>query len=168
MTAGRRLQFLSIQATLRSCAGSYERREPAPVSRHASSILLPCCEKGEPAPASRHATQPLIALLESHSTVNEVNALEEPDFIITEMTLDTAATTHAADRLDFLQHQVHESEGIRAGQTFGCAGGKKLANEGEVNIVMVAPGGIESELEAMIHITKITRPLLSVTQMTKN
>ena len=84
------------------------------------------------------------------------------------MTLDTGATTHAADRLDFPGQVVRESEGSKTGQTFGCAGGKKLANEGEVHVVMVAPGGIECELEATVQITKITRGLLSVTQMTKN
>ena len=39
---------------------------------------------------------------------------------------------------------------------------------GEVHIAMVAPGGIECELEATVQITKITRPLLSVTQMSQN
>ena len=72
------------------------------------------------------------------------------------MTLDTGATTHAADRLDFPEQEVKESAGSRAGQTFGWAGGKRLANEGEVNIVMIAPGGLECELGATIQITKIT------------
>ena len=84
------------------------------------------------------------------------------------MTLDTGATTHAADRFDFPGQTVRESEGSKAGQTFGCAGGKKLINEGEVHVVMVAPGGIECELEAKVQITKITRQLPSVTQMIKN
>ena len=87
---------------------------------------------------------------------------------MTDMALDAHATAHDADRFDFPEQDVHESEGSRAGQTFGCAGGKKLANEDEVNIVMVAPGGIECDLEAAIQITKITRPLLSVTQMTRH
>ena len=102
------------------------------------------------------------------SDAHEAHALEEPEFLITEMTFDTGATTHAADRLDFPGQVVHESAGSKSGQTFGCAGGKKLANEGEVHIVMMAPGGIECELETTVQITKITRPLLSVTQMTKN
>ena len=33
---------------------------------------------------------------------------------------------------------------------------------------MIAPGGLECELDATIQITKITRPLLSVFQMTKS
>ena len=79
--------------------------------------------------------------------------LEEPEFIITEMTFDTGATTHAADRHDFPGQTVRESEGSKAGQTFGCAGGKQLVNEGEVHIVMVAPGGIECEFAATVQIT---------------
>ena len=73
----------------------------------------------------------------------EACTLEKPEFIVTEMTLDTGATTHAADRLEFPEQEVRESAGSKAGQTVGCAGGKRLANEGEVNIVMVAPGGVE-------------------------
>ena len=80
----------------------------------------------------------------------EARVLEEPEFIVTEMTLDTAATTHAADSVDFPEQEVRESGGSTAGQTFGCAGGKRLANEGEVNIVMVASGGIECEIDATI------------------
>ena len=63
---------------------------------------------------------------------------------------------------------MKESEGSKAGQQFGCAGCKMLANEGEVHIMMIAPGGLECELETTIQITKITRPLLSVTQTTRN
>ena len=100
----------------------------------------------------------------------EVNALpdQEPEFIETEMTLDTGATVHAADRLDLPGHEVRESAGSRAGQKFGCAGGKLISNEGECKVFMVAPGGIECEIDTTIQIAKITRPLLSVTQMTKN
>ena len=63
------------------------------------------------------------------------------------MRFDIGATTQAADRLDFPEQVSRESEGSRTGQTFGCAGGKKLANEGEVHVVIVAPGGIECEIE---------------------
>ena len=100
----------------------------------------------------------------------EVNALpdQEPEFIETEMTLDTGATVHAADRLDLPGHEVSESAGSRAGQKFGCAGGKLISNEGECKVLMVAPGRIECEIDTTIQIAKITRPLLSVTQMTKN
>ena len=59
-----------------------------------------------------------------------LNALpEEPEFYEVETTLDTGATTHAADRVDFPGYEVEESPGSRAGQFFGCACGESLANE---------------------------------------
>ena len=97
-----------------------------------------------------------------------INGLEEPEFIETEMTLHTGATIHAADRLDFHRHVVQESEGSKAGQKFGCAGGKMLANESEVHIMMIAPSSLECELETFIQITKISWQVLSVTQITRN
>ena len=114
------------------------------------------------------ASQKLCSFFGIENAEDQACVLEEPEFIVTEMTLDTGATTHAADRLDFPEQEVKESAGSRSGQTFGCAGGKRLANEGEVNIVMIAPGGLECELDTTIQITKITRPLLSVSQMTKS
>ena len=122
----------------------------------------------EPLRGETQSGQALNCFYGIDSADGTLNALDEPEFIETEMTLDTGATTHAADRLDFPQHVVTESEGSKAGQRFGCAGGKMLENEGEVHIMMIAPGGLECELETAIQITKITRPLLSVTQMTRN
>ena len=70
-------------------------------------------EQGKPEPCSFYGIE---------NDAEEAHALEEPEFFITEMTLDTGATTHAADRLDFPGQTVHESAGSKAGQTFGCAG----------------------------------------------
>ena len=92
----------------------------------------------------------------------------EPEFIEVEMALDSGASVHAADRVDFPGHEVRESAGSKAGQKFGCAGGKMLANEGESDILMIAPGGIGCEISTTIQIAKITRPLLSVSQMTRS
>ena len=100
----------------------------------------------------------------------EIHALPEaePEYIEVEMALDSGASVHAADRVDFPGHEVRESAGSKAGQKFGCAGGKMLPNEGESDILMVAPGGIGCEISTTIQIAKITRPLLSVSQMTRN
>ena len=43
-----------------------------------------------------------------------------------------------------------------------------MANEGKCKVLMVAPGGIGCELEMDTQIAKITRPLLSVSQMTRH
>ena len=91
---------------------------------------------------------------------------EEPEFYEVECTLDTGATTHAADRVDFPGYDVEESPGSRAGQLFGCAGGKSLRNEGQMTVEMTSPmEGIPIKL--CTQVTKVTRPLLSVTKITE-
>jgi hypothetical protein len=97
-----------------------------------------------------------------------LNALpEEPEFYEVETTLDTGATTHAADRVDFPGYEVEESPGSRAGQLFGCAGGKSLENEGQMTINMVSP--LEgTPIQLCTQVTKVTRPLLSVTKITED
>ena len=103
----------------------------------------------------------------NESADGELNALpEEPEFYEVETTLDTGATTHAADRVDFPGYEVEESPGSRAGQQFGCAGGKALKNEGQMTINMVSP--LEgTPIRMCTQVTKVTRPLLSVTKITE-
>ena len=100
--------------------------------------------------------------------VNVLPGEQELEFIETEMTLDIGATVHAADRDDLPAHIMMESAGSKAGQKLGCAGGKLVANEGECKILLVAPGGISCELAMIVQIAKITRPLISVIQMTRH
>ena len=100
--------------------------------------------------------------------VEELNALpegEEPEFLEVEMTLDTGATVHACDRIDFPGCEVTESPGSTAGQHFQAAGGKLIPNEGQASIALFGPGGVEMAMT--MQIAKITRPLLSVTKMTE-
>ncbi len=99
--------------------------------------------------------------------VEELNVLPEgePEFLEVEMTLDTGATVHAADRLDFPGCSVVESAGSKAGQQFQAAGGKLIPNEGQAYIQLFAEG---IEMAMTVQIAKITRPLLSVTKMTES
>ena len=69
--------------------------------------------------------------------------------------------------MDLLGYGVEESPGSRAGQQFGCAGGKSLSNEGQMTINMVSPlEGTQTKL--CTQVTKVTRPLLSVTTITED
>ena len=104
------------------------------------------------------------------AVTQEINALpdfQEPEFIEVEMTLDTGATVHAADRIDLPYHLVLDSPGSLAGQQFQAAGGKLIDNEGQATVAMLAPGS-DCELTCNIQIAKVTRPLLSVTKMTES
>ena len=97
-----------------------------------------------------------------------VNALpEEPEYYEVEMTLDTGASAHAADRVDFAGYEVKESPGSKAGQLFGCAGGKSLRNEGQMEVNMLSPDE-GTAIELCTQVTKVTRPLLSVSKMTED
>ncbi|MBV60664.1 MAG: hypothetical protein CMH65_05125 [Nevskiales bacterium] len=97
----------------------------------------------------------------------ELNVLpeDEPEFIEIEMTLDTGATVHAADRIDFPGCHVLESPGSRAGQHFQTAGKKTIPNEGQSNILLTTMSGVDMAMT--VQIAKISRPLLSVTKMTE-
>ncbi len=100
--------------------------------------------------------------------VEQLHALPEtaePEFIEVKTTLDTGATTHATNRVDFPGCEVRESAGSKAGQMFQAAGGKTLPNEGESTMYMVSPEG--TELCLNMQIAEITRPLISVTKMTE-
>ena len=54
---------------------------------------------------------------------------EEPEFIETEITLDTGATIHAADRADFPAHELLESVGSKAGEKLCWAVDKLIPKE---------------------------------------
>jgi hypothetical protein len=99
----------------------------------------------------------------------ELNALpnEEPEFYEVETTLDTGASTHAADRVDFPGYVVEESPGSRAGQLFVCVGGVSLENEGQITVDMISP--IEgTAIKLCTQVTDVTRALLSVTEITEH
>ena len=104
-------------------------------------------------------------LTEDEETVNVLP--EEPEFYEVETTLDTGASAHAASRVDFPGYEVVESPGSRAGQHFGCAGGKSLLNEGQMTVDMVSPLE-ETPISLCTQVTQVTRPLLSVTKMTED
>ena len=52
--------------------------------------------------------------------------------------MDTGASTHAADRVDFPGYGVDESPGSRAGQLFGCAAGNSFIHEGQMTVDMIS------------------------------
>ena len=100
--------------------------------------------------------------------VEELHVLpgEEPEHYEVEVTLDTGESAHAADRVDFPGYAVEESPGSRAGQLFGCAGGKSLKNESQMTVEMISP--IEgTAIRLCTQVTKVTRPLLSVSKITE-
>ncbi len=129
---------------------------------------LPAKPKEVPAKGEEETSHGTMAMF-IEAPNQELNALpeaEEPEFIEVEMTLDTGATVHAADRVDLPGHTVEESPGSRVGQKFQGAGGKFIDNEGQTMVAMLAPESAV-ELDCCFQIAKVTRPLLSVTKITE-
>ena len=78
----------------------------------------------------------------THVPGEEINVLpiaEEPEFLEVEWTADTGATVHVADKESLPFHTVRPSAGSRARQNVEAAGGKLIANEGEINVIMLPP-----------------------------
>ena len=113
-----------------------------------------------------------IVSLFTHVSGEEINVLpsaEEPEFLEVEWTADTGATVHVADKESLPFHTVRPSAGSRLGQNFQAAGGKLIANEGEINVIMLPPDVEEGiELSACVQCAKVTRPLLSISKITES
>ena len=92
---------------------------------------------------SQNKTKPLDSInLFTAVPSEEINVLPsvvEPEFIDVEFTADTGATVHVADKDSLPCHVMQPSVGSRMRQNFQAAGGKLLANEGEINIIMLPP-----------------------------
>ena len=130
---------------------------------------LPAEPKTKSAEASARISSTGTLSMAFFGEVEQLNSLSvaEPEFIEVEMTLDTGASVHVINCLDIPGFNVLESAGSKAGQNFQAAGGKLIANEGEILLHMVAPGtGVE--LACTLQVAKVTRPLLSVTKITEN
>ena len=77
--------------------------------------------------------------------------------------LDSGATDSCAPHAMCAEIRSRESEGSRRGQMYTAAGGKRLANEGEKEILMVTPDG--EAVTTNWQTVDITRPLSSVRQI---
>ena len=91
----------------------------------------------------------------------------EPEFLEVECCLDTGAAVHAADRVDFPGHAVEASPGSQAAQKFQAAGGKVIANEGQLHALMEPPNCNRVQLQVCFQVAKVSRPLISVSKLTE-
>ena len=157
-TKATRKAMPALSEKLSSRAGTTEEEE---------SKINPACGRRMRSAATTGQKDQVINLFSPVEVLNALPSAPEPEFIEVEVTLDTGATVHAADRIDFPGHEVRESEGSRAGQRFQGASGKFINNEGEINVTMIAPGCV-GELMSCFQVAKVTRPLLSVSRMTES
>ena len=93
--------------------------------------------------------------------VAEVNSmLDEPEFLVIEICLDSGAGDHVLSRVDVPGFTIEESPGSRAQQHFVAAGGKRLPNEGQVRLHLL--GQANTGIQSLFQVAEVTRPLWSV------
>jgi hypothetical protein len=103
----------------------------------------------------------------------EFNCLPIQDWqdIEVEFALDSGCCAHIMDaKLDAPGYQVQESEGSRHGKGFVVGNGERINNEGEVALNLDAPDGRggSQPLRSVFQSAKVTRPLMSVSQICDN
>ena len=92
----------------------------------------------------------------------EVNAL--PSRPVIKVAIDSGAADHVINPDDVPGHTVVPSAGSRAGKHFLAAGGHRIPNQGQLNL-MVSGEGFSGRVKSTFQAAPVTRPLLSVSKI---
>ncbi|MDP7353445.1 MAG: hypothetical protein QF739_11765, partial [Acidimicrobiales bacterium] len=88
-------------------------------------------------------------------------SIDEPEFLIIEIALDSGAGDHVISRMDLPGAPVRDSRGSRSGQHFLAAGGQRLPTEGEMALILVDEK-TGATVDSVFQVAEVTRPLWSV------
>ncbi len=88
-------------------------------------------------------------------------SIDEPEFLIIEIALDSGAGDHVISRMDLPGAAVRDSRGSRSGQHFLAAGGHRLRNQGEMALTLVDER-TSAVVDSVFQVADVTRPLWSV------
>ena len=104
------------------------------------------------------------------ASADEVCAVDEPKTTPIEVIWDTGCCDHVGDSVDFPGYEVQPSAGSKRGQNFTDAGGNDLPNEGQVLAQFTDASNPKKpqKISATFQITKVTRPLGSVSKILDN
>jgi hypothetical protein len=92
-------------------------------------------------------------------TPQELNIVEEPDYIDINVTLDSGAAEHVADASDAPGYVVNPSPGSKAGQGWRTANGEIIPNKGEMILELEYEN---SKMSSKFQVGSVSRPLWSV------
>jgi len=92
----------------------------------------------------------------------EVNAL--PARSVIKVAIDSGAADHVINPEDVPGHSVVPSAGSKAGKHFLAAGGHRIPNQGQLNL-MVSGEGFAKRVKSTFQAAPVTRPLLSVSKI---
>ena len=99
--------------------------------------------------------------LEIEEVVNELLNVSIPRTL--KVALDSGAGDHVAAADQVGRKSIRPSAGSRNGRHFIAANGDRMANQGEAELNMVAPGG--RTVKSTFQIADVTRALFSVSKM---
>jgi phosphohistidine swiveling domain-containing protein len=82
------------------------------------------------------------------------------------VTVDSGSADHVAPEDEFSSSPLEESEGSRKGRRYIAANGQKVPNLGQRVVKMSTDDGLP--LQVCWQVTKVVKPLLSVSKLTSN
>ena len=104
----------------------------------------------------------IVMPLEDEEEDDEVHVA--PTQSVIKVAIDSGAADHVINPLDVPCHAVKPSAGSRAGKHFLAAGGHRIPNEGQLNLVVTGEG-FSGKVKSMFQAAAVTRPLLSVSKI---
>ena len=96
---------------------------------------------------------------------------EDYEYVMVEGILDSGSVAHVMDKHEAPGYRVQETAASRRGQMYTGAGGEKIANEGELDLNLLAENdhtGQSHEIRCKVQAAKVTRPLFSVGKICDN
>ena len=82
------------------------------------------------------------------------------------VTVDSGSADHVAPEEEFAATPLEESEGSKKGRRYIAANGQKVPNLGQRVVKMATDDGLP--LQVCLQVTKVVKPLLSVSKLTSN
>ena len=82
------------------------------------------------------------------------------------VTVDSGSADHVAPEAEFSAFQLEESEGSKKGRRYVAANGQRVPNLGQRKVAMATEDG--RGLHVVWQVTKVVKPLLSVSKLTSN
>ena len=89
-------------------------------------------------------------------TPQELNIVEEPEYLDINVTLDSGAAEHVADAEDAPGYTVNPSPGSRAGQGWRTANGEIIPSKGEMILELESEN---SKMSSKFQVGSVSRPL---------
>ncbi len=146
-----------------------DEEEAAVASSSATASAAPATRNERTKFGSPRKPMPTLSLLDDEQ--DDLCTTEDYEYVMVEGILDSGSVAHVMDKHEAPGYKVNETAASRRGQMYTGAGGEKIANEGEMDLNLLAENGHTGrghELRCKVQAAKVTRPLFSVGKICDN